>query len=337
MIVVAGESLVDLLVRHDGSVSATPGGGPFNVARALGRLGQPVAFLGRLSSDPFGRILRSRLVADGVDLGLAPTTDDPTLLAVADIDVDGSATYRFHAAGSAAVGLSPGDVANGLPAGTTALHVGTLGLALEPMASTIAGLVAAAPAHVLVMVDPNCRPSAIEDPAAYRRRLAGLMGRVDVVKLSTDDLAWLDFGRDAVGASRAILAAGPAVLLLTDGGRPTRIVTPRDLVAVDVPEVTVVDTVGAGDAFGAGFLAAWTRAGRGQAELADLDAVSEATRFAVEVGARTASRAGADPPSLAELSRSVAGRTARDGSQPLTSVPRGAEPGATEPGAAEPG
>src|SRR5947209_1330543 len=105
MIVVAGESLIDLLVRPDGGVVATPGGGPFNVARSLGRLGAPVAFLGRLSSDAFGRILREHLVDAGVDLSLAPTTNDPTMLAVAEIDDGGAATYRFHFAGTAAVGL----------------------------------------------------------------------------------------------------------------------------------------------------------------------------------------------------------------------------------------
>jgi fructokinase len=307
LIVVAGESLVDLLVRRDGGVTATPGGGPFNVARTLGRLGQPVAFLGRLSTDAFGRLLRARLLADGVDLRLAPTTDDPTLLAVADIGDDGTATYQFHAAGSAAVGLIPADVPAGLPTDTTALHVGTLGLVLEPMALTIAAVIATAPPDVLVMADPNCRPAAITDPAGYRDRLATLFARVDVVKLSTDDLTWLDPDPDAVDAARRVLARGPAVVLLTNGAGPTRIVSRRNVISVAVPAVTVVDTVGAGDAFGAGFLAAWTRAGRGRAELEDLSAVSEATRFAIEVGSRTVGRAGADPPTLAELGASVPG------------------------------
>jgi len=309
LIVVAGESLVDLLVRRDGGVTATPGGGPFNVARALGRLGQPVTFLGRLSTDPFGRLLRAGLVADGVDLRLAPTTDDPTLLAVADIDDDGIATYQFHTVGSAAVGLTSSDIPSGLPSDTTALHVGTLGLVLEPMASTIAELVAAAPRDVLVMADPNCRPAAIGDPVAYRDRLASVFARVDVVKLSTDDLLWLDPDPDAVGAVRRLLEQGPAIVLLTSGGGPTRIVSRRNVIAVAVPAVTVVDTVGAGDAFGAGFLAAWTRAGRGRADLGDLGAVTDATRFAIEVGSRTVGRAGADPPTLTELGESGLGES----------------------------
>jgi fructokinase len=307
VIVVAGESLVDLVVRTDGTVTATPGGGPYNVARALGRLGTEVAFLGRISTDPFGRILRAGLAADGVDPGLIVETDDPTMLAVAEIDPHGTAAYRFYAHGTAAVGLATGDSPDGLPAAATTLHVGSLGLVLEPMAATIERLVLEAPAGVLVAVDPNCRPAAIDDPATYRARLERVLGRVDVVKVSTEDLAWLEPGRDAVAAARLLLEHGAAVALLTDGPRPVRVVTRADVAALDVPDIPVVDTIGAGDAFGAGFLAAWTRAGHSRAELGDTAAVLEATRFAIEIGARTVARAGADPPTSKELRGVVPG------------------------------
>ncbi len=298
MIVVAGESLIDLAVRPDGEISATPGGGPFNVARALGRLGVPVAFLGRLSTDVFGRRLRDALAADGVDLSLTTTTDDPTLLAVAEIGAAGTASYRFHTAETAAVGLRAGAW---LPAGTTALHVGTLGLVLEPMATAIVDLALAVPSDVLVMADPNCRPAAIVDGVAYRARLARLLPRVDVLKVSTDDLAWLDPDHDPIEACRRLIAAGEVVALVTDGGRPVRIVTADDVTEIAVPAVTIVDTIGAGDAFGAGFLAAWTDADLRRSDLVDLAAVSLATAFAVRVGAWTVTQGGADPPTRADL------------------------------------
>jgi fructokinase len=303
VIVVAGESLVDLLVRDDGSVTATPGGGPYNVARTLGRLGRPVAFLGRLSTDRFGRILRDHLAADGVDLRLAPATDDPTLLAVAELDEDGAAHYRFHSAGTAAAGLVPADLPGGLPAATIALHVGTLGLVLEPMAATIEQLVATARPDILVMADPNCRPAAIADPAAYRARLRRVLARSDVVKASLDDLAWLEPGLEPLAAARRLLAGGPSIALVTDGPRPVRIVnaTSPNVEVVEVPAVPVVDTIGAGDGFGAGFLAAWTAGGRGRADLFDHPAVRAATSFAVAVGARMVGRAGAEPPSREDL------------------------------------
>ena len=113
MIVVAGESLIDLIVDATGRVEAIPGGGPYNVARTLGRLGRSVAFFGRLSRDRFGSVLRAGLAAEDVDLRLAPMTDASTLLAVAELDSDGAATYRFYAEGTAAPGLSNADLPDG--------------------------------------------------------------------------------------------------------------------------------------------------------------------------------------------------------------------------------
>jgi fructokinase len=301
MIVVAGESLIDLILGADGRVEAIPGGGPYNVARTLGRLGQAVAFFGRLSTDRFGSILRAGLVAENVDLGLSPATDDPTLLAVVELDGGGAARYRFYVDGTAAPGLSAVDLPAALPPTTTALHVGTLGLVFEPMAATIESLVAGVGADVLVVADPNCRPTAIVDEAGYRARLGRVLGRVDIVKVSVDDLAWLEPLADPLDAARRLMDRGPAAVLVTDGPRPVRVVTARSVTELAVPAVRVIDTVGAGDAFGAGFLAAWTDAGRRRADLDDDRAIEEAVRFGIEVGAFTVGRAGADPPTLAEL------------------------------------
>ncbi len=150
LIVVAGESLVDRIARPDGGLEEVLGGGPFNTARALARLGCRVAFLGRLSTDRYGAILRARLEDDGVELTLAATTDDPTLIGIAELDVDGVASYRFEPPDNAAAGLAPDDVPSGLPRRTAALHVGTLGLVLEPMATTM--MTAATPMTMPSMV-----------------------------------------------------------------------------------------------------------------------------------------------------------------------------------------
>jgi fructokinase len=301
MIVVAGESLIDLIVGADGRVEAIPGGGPYTVARTLGRLGHAVSFLGRLSTDRFGSMLRAGLIADGVDLGLAPPTDAPTLLAVAELDAGGAARYRFYVDGTAAPGLVMADVPDGLPATTTALHVGTLGLVFEPMAATIEALVAGVDPDVLVVIDPNCRPTAIADAPAYRGRIGRILGRVDVAKVSVDDLAWLDPGRDPLDAARRFLDRGPSAVLVTNGEQPVRLVTSSGVTEHPVPVVRVVDSVGAGDAFGAGFLAAWIGRGRGRADLADRSALEAATSFAIRVGTLTTMRAGAEPPTMAEL------------------------------------
>ena len=126
MIVVAGEALVDLIVGRDGSISAFGGGSSFNVARAIARLGVECGFLSCLSDDLFGRMLRTTLVDDGVDLTLVRPTSAPTTLALAELDPSGDASYRFYLDGTSSFGLTdPPD--QSVLAATAALHVGSLG------------------------------------------------------------------------------------------------------------------------------------------------------------------------------------------------------------------
>lgn len=301
IIVVAGEALIDLVPAPGEVLAAHPGGGPFNTARTLGRLECPVAYLGRISTDSFGIRLAELLAADGVRSDALVRTDEPTMLALAELDADGVAGYRFYAQGTAAPGLTEADALARLPPGAAFLHVGTLGLVLEPMASALEALAARLAGRAVVMVDPNCRPSAIADPAGYRARLARVLGGADVVKVSEEDVAWLAPEAAALDGARGLLAQGPAVVLLTRGSRGATVVTAGGEVAVAAPPVTVVDTIGAGDAFSGGWLAWWAERGLGRAELAQRDSAVEATRFACLVAARTCARAGASPPCRREL------------------------------------
>lgn len=301
MIVVAGEALMDLILNPDGSLAAVPGGGPFNTARTIARLGGAVAFLGRLSSDRFGDVLREALMRDGVDVSLVGSTDAPTTLAVAELDERGAATYHFHTAETSAPGLTLEAVRSALAGRPAALHLGTLGLVLEPMASALAEGIAAVGDDTLVMLDPNCRPAVIGDHPAYLERLGRVMARADVAKVSGDDLEYLAPGQPARAAARGLLDRGPSVVLLTDGGREVVVHTRTGTVELPVPAVPVVDTVGAGDSFSGGFLARWIERGLGRADLADRSAVSEAVSRAIEVASMTCRRPGADPPRRAEL------------------------------------
>jgi fructokinase len=307
-IVVAGEALVDRMLGPDGRIVDLPGGGPFNAARTMARLGADVAFLGRLSSDPTGRRLRDALAADGVVLDHAVWTDDPTTSATATLDVDGTASYHFDLDGTSAAGLRWADLEDtGLAADRVdVLHVGTLGLLLEPSGTTIERLVGRVRPDALVALDPNIRPSAMRDPTASRARIARLALRADVVKVSVDDLRALDPGGVPEAALGRFRSGGPAVVLVTDGAAPVEIVTPTDHRRLPVPQVDVVDTVGAGDAFLGGFLATWVLAGRGRGDLADARSVDAAVRVAIEVAVLTCRRAGAQPPTRAELDAHLA-------------------------------
>jgi fructokinase len=304
MIVVAGEALIDRIVQPDGSATAVPGGGPYNVARTIARLGGTVAFLGRVSADPSGRALRSALEDDHVDLRFVVSTDAPTTVAVAELDLHGSATYRFDLAGTSAPGLDREEVRVAVRSRPAALHVGSLGLMVEPIAAALASGIGELDHSSLLMVDPNCRPDAIDDRDAYLARLLGILARAHVVKASVDDLAYMAPGVDAVDAARALVGGrAPVVVFVTDGPRPVRVIGDTFELELTVPRGPVVDTVGAGDAFGGGFLARWIERGRGPADLADPDAVRDAVAVAIEVAALTCARPGADPPHRSEVAR----------------------------------
>jgi fructokinase len=300
-ILVAGEALVDLLVHPDGRVVPVAGGGTYNAARAIGRLGVPVQWIGGLSSDRFGRMLRAGLAADGVGVDHVQRTELPTTLALAELGDDGSAAYRFYVEGTSAPQVEAAALPSPLPVGTRAVYAGSLGFVLEPMATTLEALVAGLPDDVLLLVDPNCRPSVTPDPDAYRARMSRVLARADIVRASAEDLAFLVPGAGREAAIGRIAALGPRVVVVTDGGRPVTVHVDGATHVLPVAAAHVVDTVGAGDTLGGALLACLVHEGRSRADIAGAAAVLRAAAFAVRAGAFVCGRAGADPPSIADL------------------------------------
>jgi len=299
LIVVCGEALIDRIPPYD-----SPGGGPFTTARALARLGIPTQFLGRLSTDAFGQELRDLLAADGADLALTSFGPEPTTLAIADVDLDGHAAYRFIIDGTSAPNLTRPMLPASLSSGVRALHVGTLGLVFEPIAATIAGLVEREHENLLVMVDPNIRPATLNGAVGYRARLDGVMAQSTIVKASDADMEWLCPGVELESAARALLGRGPSLVVVTLGADGAFGVCAGTEVRVPAPVVDVVDTIGAGDAFGAGLLAWLYDHDRLNRDLRlDREELHAALEFACLVASITCTRAGADPPHRAELTR----------------------------------
>jgi fructokinase len=301
MILVSGESLIDLIVGPDDGVNASPGGGAFNAARTIARLGQPTRFLGHFSADPFGQILTGKLAEDGVELAVPGWVPEPTALALVALSAQGVPEYWFHLVQTAAFVLDQPTAQRALQADVTALHIGSLGLVVEPMAAELERLVDGLPPDVLLLLDPNWRPHAIPDADAHRARIRRLLSRTDILKTSTEDLFFLVPGCDVAEAARSLLDCGARCVLLTDGPSSVRAFTGEDQLAVQVPPVEVVDTVGAGDAFGGAFLAWWAERGLARENLVYSPQLLAAVTAAARVASLTCARAGAESPWRHEL------------------------------------
>jgi fructokinase len=310
-VVVAGESLVDLVPDGEGGHRALPGGSPFNVAVGLGRLGVPTGLLGPISVDAHGTLLADRLADAGVRILPAARTARPTTLATVTLDDAGHASYTFALDGTSATGMRPDDVAAAVAeapgTASAALHVscGAVTLAAPGTGALLAGMLADAASRPFVSLDPNVRPAVMQDMDAERAAIARAVAAVDLVKVSDDDLRTLHPDRDPLAVAGQWARSGPAMVVVTRGGDGATAV--RDdggaLTVASLP-VEVVDTVGAGDAFTSGLLAALD-----DRELLDRDALRRTDpatlravlTFAARVAAVTCMRHGADPPRREEL------------------------------------
>lgn len=305
MILCCGEALIDMLpcetAAGEAAFAPYPGGAVFNTARALGRLGAETGFLCGLSSDLFGLHLLAALRESRVATELCPISDRPTTLAFVTLQ-DGQARYAFYDENTALRALSQAELPD-IPAQVTTLFLGGISLVGEPCGSTFEALCASAGDRV-VMLDPNIRPGFLRDIPAYRARLARMMARADIVKLSDEDLRWLSPDLPEAEAVAALLGLGPALVLITRGAKGATAWTARGLRSMPARAVAVVDTVGAGDTFNAGILASFAAAGvldRAALRVLDAQQIDAALALATRAAAITASRAGANPPWMHEM------------------------------------
>jgi fructokinase len=311
-VVVAGDALVDLTpattTRGTVAYEPHPGGSCMNVAVGLARLEVPTAFLGRLSRDAFGVLLRDHLAASGVLDGWCLDTDDLSTLAFVHLSADGQATYSFHADSAADRGLRPEHLRE-LPTGgnlppRAALHVGSIALVFEPVASTLEALLQREARSRLISLDPNIRPALIADRDAYMRRFATWTTDADIVKVSAEDLAWLYPGIPEDDVVADWLAEDVSLVLVTHGAAGARAATAAASVHVPAPKTRVVDTVGAGDAFTAGalaFLLEMDALDRAAVQALDVASLERLLSFACRAAADTCTRRGADPPRREQL------------------------------------
>ncbi|MFB2584874.1 carbohydrate kinase family protein [Herbiconiux liukaitaii] len=350
-IVVIGESLVDVVLGAQ--TVEHPGGSPLNIAYGLARLGRPVTLVTALGDDERGRSVAQHVLDAGVEIHPSSFRHEPTSSATARLRDDGSADYTFDLRWSL-----PAPHELHLPEAAL-VHVGSLGVFLEPGGTTVVDLLRAAtargsaapasgaresgalassdpasgdpasgdpasgesrPGIPLIAFDPNMRPSIVTDHAAAFARFEEVAALTTVLKLSDEDAEWLYPGATVDEAIDRILALGPILVAVTRGGEGAVLATAADRVAVPGRRVDVVDTIGAGDSFMSALLLgvaalldeettapdasrdpSAARSAIGGAAL-DAETITRLGDFAVRCAAITVSRAGANPPTLAEVS-----------------------------------
>jgi fructokinase len=157
----------------------------------------------------------------------------------------------------------------------------------------------------IIVLDPNIRTTFIEDELRYRSRLERLMVVADIIKVSDEDLDWLVPGDIKEDDKVASLGGDSCLVIITKGNKDAVAYLPNGNVVLQaVPKVKVVDTVGAGDTFNAGFMAQLVTLGQlTKTNLPNMDesVLQAAMAYATQVAAVTVSRAGANPPWLSEL------------------------------------
>lgn len=309
IIAVAGEALVDLVPAPVGGyLEIAPGGSPANVAVGLARLGVPARMLARLADDPLGRRVRAHLADNGVALDHAAPAREQTSMALVTVDDAGVPSYDFRIDGTADWQWTDAELDGALDGPVVAVHSGSLALTTPPGAARLRALLARARATATVSYDPNCRPLLMGDPADVLAGAREVLAVADVVKVSSEDLEWLETGRSSEDVLSDWVRRGPAVVAVTLGGDGVVAATSSGLRArrPGVP-VDVVDTVGAGDTFSAALLAglhrrdllgADRRAALHTLDAPTLDALLDEAAAAAAI---TCSRRGADPPTAAEL------------------------------------
>jgi fructokinase len=308
MILCCGEALIDMIPVQgdDGKPAFSPlsGGAIFNTSIALGRLEIPVGMLSGVSNDLFGTALVDDLHASGVATDLLIRSDRMTTLAFVKL-TNGHAEYTFYDENSAGSTFGVSDIPE-IPADVSTIYAGGISLCAEPAATSYETLYLREASSRVTMLDPNIRLSFISDETAYRARLDKMIAVSDVVKVSDEDLDWIvptDANLDA--KVNTLHEMGAHMVILTKGADGASAhVAGQASVHVSVPKVDVIDTVGAGDTFNAGFLAKL-----GQLDCLSKDSVKNLTadqctaalEYAVQVAAINVSRKGANPPRLAEM------------------------------------
>lgn len=311
MFVVGGESLIDLKEKplKDGvmPMTAHAGGSPMNCAIALKRLGHDTGFMCPISEDKFGGMILAPLNEAGVKVLLKKRVREPTTLAVVSDDGKGNPRYMFYRHADRA--FSKEGLIAALPKKIEVFQFGGFcPIEAYDARAWMEAAKVAAKQGATISIDPNVRPAVITDMAAYKQRLGRMLDLAHIVKVSHEDLDYLEKGKPLEGHAAALLARPNVKLVVITRAMDGSVAFTKDARA-DVPIYPAKkggDNVGAGDTLMAGILT-WLRDQRalGPAKLAGLsaDQLRDMLWFGAVAAGINCSRVGANPPTRAEVEK----------------------------------
>ena len=305
LILVAGESLVDLIPVGLTTFEAVLGGSPFNTAIGLGRLAVPTGFAGRISTDSMGEALIEQLAQSEVDLGYVARTSQPSPLAFVTRGTAATgARYAFYLGSTAYDG--PSTVQAEWAPGVAHLHIGSFSAVDGALGEAALAAFRNAPGRGTTSYDPNIRPMVVPPQPETLALVETRIRLSTIVKASEEDLDWLYPGRDPHAGAAEWALQGPRLVVMTRGGAGSTAFFGGHTLSVPAPIITVADTVGAGDSFMAALLAAMHEDGSLGHSSRDGSGLTEAQvgrwlQFATTASAITCTRKGANPPTRSEV------------------------------------
>jgi fructokinase len=309
MIAILGEALIDLIggTGTDGQACFYhyAGGCALNAATAAARLDSDVLYIGKLSSDMFGKQMQSYFDSNRVKT-IPEFRDVPlnSMIGFAKIDESGAASYVFYSEGTTVTGLKQHEIGEALDTHPeiTYLHVGSVSIALEESGRSILGALKSKENLPFIFFDPNVRPTVIEDFASYRKRVLEIVSLSSLVKLSHEDLELIYPDLSTGEGIERILTLGAKHVILTKGKDGLQWCSSNGLdVAVPAVDNKIVDTVGAGDTVSGAILTYLEEQGIGRDDEVTVAQARDALEFAALAAAVTTSRKGANPPLRSEV------------------------------------
>jgi len=286
-VVTIGETMAVLippevgLLRHARCLNLGVAGAESNLAVGVARLGGAAAWIGRVGDDEFGRLVRMTLAGEGVQTYALVDTDAPTGLMVKERRTAQTTRVQYYRAGSAGSRLSIEDLDENLIRDARVLHVTGITLAISPSArATVhAAVELARDAGTLVSFDINHR-TALWSDAQATHEIRQVIRQVDIILATEAEARLLVDGPGPAELAAELARLGPTHVLVKGGAHGAVAIVDGQMHTRHAFPVTAVDTIGAGDAFGAAYLTLLCR----ESSVEDrLDAAARAGAFAVTV------------------------------------------------------